>query len=117
MKIVMFLFANLLRKDFIVYKHRFNLHEKVQVHHIIPLEWKKHSSLLEHEYDIDAGYNLIFMPSKIGKKSINTVRRVHDGGHPKYNLHIIELLDKNEDPFEINKIIRKKILNNEEIPW
>ena len=113
----MFLFANLLRKDFIVYKHRFNLHEKVQVHHIIPLEWKKHSSLLEHEYDIDAGYNLIFMPSKIGKKSINTVRRVHDGGHPKYNLHIKELLDKNEDPFEINKIVRKKILNNEEIPW
>lgn len=117
MKIVMFLFANLLRKDFIVYKHRFNLHEKVQIHHIIPLEWKKHSSLLEHEYDIDAGYNLIFMPSKMGKNSINTVRRVHDGGHPKYNLHIKELLDKNEDPFQINKNIRKKILNNQEIPW
>lgn len=117
MKIVMFLFANLLRKDFIFYKHRFNLHEKVQIHHIIPLEWKKHSSLLKHEYDIDAGYNLIFMPSKIGEKTINTVRRVHDGGHPKYNLYTKDLLDNEEDPFQINKNIRKKILNNQEIPW
>ena len=113
----MFLFANLLRKDFIMYKNRFNLQEQVQIHHIIPLEWKKHSSLLNHNYDIDAGYNLIFMPSKKGKKSINTVRRIHDGGHPKYNKYIQELLDNKENPFKINKIIRKKIINNEEFPW
>lgn len=117
MKIIMFLFANFLRRDFIIYKHRFNLHEKVQVHHIIPLEWKTHINIINSQYDIDSGYNLILMPTKMGKLTINTSRRIHDGGHPKYNKYVYSLLDKNEDPFEINKILRKKIINDEEIPW
>lgn len=78
MKIITILFSNFLRKDFINYKYRFNLQEKVQIHHIIPLQWKSHANLILNEYDIDAGYNLIFMPSKFGGKTINTTR-VHDG--------------------------------------
>lgn len=117
MKIIMFLFANLLRKDFIMYKCRFNLQEKVQVHHIIPLEWRNHENIIRNEYDIDSGYNLILMPTKIGIKTVNTVRRVHDGGHPNYNKYICSMLDENKDPFEINKFLRKKIINGEEFPW
>lgn len=117
MKIIMILFANLLRRDFIIYKHRFNLHEKVQVHHIIPMELKTHSNIIKNNYDIDSGYNLIFMPTKRGKLTINTSRRIHDGGHTNYNKYVYSLLNENEDPFEINKVLRKKIINNEQIPW
>jgi len=117
MKIILFLFANLLRRDFIIYKHRFNLHEKVQVHHIIPLEWKTHPNIIKSNYDIDSGCNLIFMPTKKGKLTINTSRRIHDGGHPRYNKYIYSLLNKNEDPYRINKILREKITSGKEIYW
>lgn len=116
MKIIMFIFANLLRHDFINYKHRFNLNEKVQVHHIIPLEFKTHQNIIKNNYDIDSGYNLIFMPTKRGKLTINTIRRIHDGGHPQYNKYIYCLLDE-KDPFEINKVLRRKIINGEKFPW
>ena len=117
MKIIMLLFTNLLRRDFIYYKHRFNLHEQIQVHHIIPLEWKKHRNIIKNNYNIDAGYNLIFMPTKYGKKYLNTIRRIHDGGHSEYNKYVYNLLNEIHDPFEINKLLRNKIINNEEIPW
>lgn len=56
------------------------------------------------------------MPTKRGKLTINTSRRIHDGGHPRYNKYVYSLLNENEDPFEINKFLRKKIINGEEIP-
>ncbi len=117
MKVLILLFANLFRSDFIRYKHRFGLQEKVQIHHIIPLEWKRHKNLIKNDYNINEGYNLIFLPSKKGKESIDTIRRIHDGGHPEYNKYVYNLLQTEENPFEISKILRNKLINNKEIPW
>ena len=109
------LFASLLRSDFIYYKHRFNLHELVQVHHIIPQEWKNHDCLLN--YDIHSGYNLIFMPTNKGKDILFTKRRIHDGGHLMYNKYIKMRLDSGDDPFILTEEIRKKIITGEDIAW
>lgn len=117
MKVLLLLFANLFRSDFIRYKHRFGLQEQIQIHHIIPLEWKRHKNLIKNGYNINGGYNLIFMPSTNGKKNIATIRRIHDGGHPEYNKYVYDLLQSETNPFEINKILRNKLINNEEIPW
>jgi hypothetical protein len=57
------------------------------------------------------------MPSTNGKKNIATIRRIHDGGHPEYNKYVYDLLQSETNPFEINKILRNKLINNEEIPW
>lgn len=108
-------FFSLLRCDFIKYKYRYNLRGLVQVHHIIPLEWKTHKNLFD--YDIDKGYNLILMPTKEGKKILNTNRRIHDGGHLEYNKYIYQLLESGECPYSISNKMRKKIINNEEILW
>ena len=56
------------------------------------------------------------MPSTNRKKNITTIRRIHDGGHPEYNKYVYDLLQSEINPFEINKILRDKLTNNEEIP-
>ena len=70
------LFLSLRKKDFIIYKYRYNLQGYVHVHHIIPLEWR--SKAIIKGYDVDMGYNLMFMPNKLGKTKINTIRRNHE---------------------------------------
>lgn len=114
MKYVM-LFLSLLRCDFIKYRNRYNLQGLVQIHHIIPQEWKNHHNLLD--YDIYSGYNLIFMPTNKGKEILFTNRRIHDGGHPMYNKYIKMRLDSGEDPYILTKEMRNKIINGEDFPW
>lgn len=109
------IFTSLLRKDFIKIKHRYSLHGKVQVHHIIPLEWKSHANL--KDYNIDAGYNLMFLPTKRGKIEINTIRRIHDGGHSKYNKFVKEQLDLEVDPYYLSYTLRDKLIHDGEVPW
>jgi len=108
------LFLNLRKKDFINYKNRYNLQDYVHVHHIIPLEWRSKANL--KGYDVDLGYNLIFMPNKLGKNKINTIRRNHEGGHMKYNKYINERLEQ-ECPFDISREIRYNLMNNVDLPW
>jgi hypothetical protein len=108
------LFLNLRKKDFVSYKYRFQLQEYVHIHHIIPLEWRSKANL--KGYNVDMGYNLMFMPNKIGKTKINTVRRNHEGGHMKYNKYINERLE-HECPFEIRQSVRHCLSNGLEIPW
>ncbi len=107
--------SSLVKRDFISIKYRYNLQGLVQVHHIIPLEWRNHSNLLD--YDVHSGYNLIFLPTKKGKEVINTIRRIHDGGHHKYNIFVKEKLDLGYDPYELCYLLREKFIQNEEIPW
>lgn len=111
----MLIFCNLIKKDFIDTKIRFNLQHLVQVHHVIPLQWKSHANL--KDYDVYSGYNLMFLPTKHGKQTLNTHRKIHEGGHPRYNLFIKEQLDIGKDPFQISNEMREKISNNEIIPW
>jgi len=111
----MLFLLNLLRAHFIKTKYKFNLEDLVQVHHIIPLEHRYHPNL--DNYDINAGYNLMLMPTKKGKQLINTTRRIHEGGHQKYNKHVKHYLDLNCDPYEISYILRLQLMNDEDIPW
>lgn len=111
----MLLFVNLLKRDFIEYKYRFNLQELVQVHHIIPLQWADHVNL--KDYNIYSGYNLMILPTKKGKNILNTTRRIHEGGHIRYNKYIKEQLDLECDPYKLAYKMRLSITKNEEIPW
>lgn len=111
----MLLFMNLLKRDFIEYKYRFNLQELVQVHHIIPLQWKSHANL--KDYDIYSGSNLMFLPTKKGKIILNTTRKIHEGGHMHYNLYIKEKLDLGYNPYELAHETRLDIIKNKDIPW
>lgn len=111
---ILFLFTNLRKKDFIRYKYRYNLEDCVHVHHIIPLQWKSKANI--NGYDVDMGYNMMFMPNKMGKTKLNTIRRNHEGGHMKYNKYISERLE-HECPFEIRQSVRHCLSNGLEIPW
>lgn len=111
----MIIFSGLFRKDFVNIRNRFSLQETVQIHHIIPLEWKNHKKLIN--YNINEGYNLIFLPNKKGKEILNTNRRIHDGGHPNYNKYVLERLNEIKDPHELSLELRLSLINNEEIPW
>ena len=102
------------KKDFVRYKYRYNLQDYVHIHHIIPLEWRCKANI--KDYDVDMGYNLMFMPNKLGKTKINTLRRNHEGGHMLYNKYIEERLE-HECPFEIMHDVRKMLINNKDIPW
>ena len=111
----MLLFVNLLKRDFIEYKYRFNLQKLVQVHHIISLQWKNHINL--KDYNVYSWNNLIFLSTKKGKNILNTTRRIHEGGHIKYNEYIKKQLDLEHDPYELAYKMRLSIIRNEEIPW
>tara|TARA_B110000971_G_scaffold207274_1_gene231340 strand:- start:4215 stop:4454 length:240 start_codon:yes stop_codon:yes gene_type:complete len=78
------------------------------------MEWKTKARL--KGYDVDMGYNMMFMPNKLGKTKIITERRNHEGGHMKYNKYISERLE-HECPFEISNVVRRDLMNNMNIPW
>tara|TARA_B100001741_G_scaffold264904_1_gene230117 strand:+ start:51 stop:407 length:357 start_codon:yes stop_codon:yes gene_type:complete len=118
MNLILFmLFTNLFRGHFVKTRDKFNLQELVQIHHIIPREWKNHKNIKNYNYNINAGYNLIFMPNKYGITKLNTKRKIHDGGHPDYNLYVLSKLNQIEDPFQLSKELRFNLTNNVDIPW
>lgn len=47
-------------------RKRWGLLEKVEVHHVIPRQLRSHEALLEHGYEVEEGYNLMFLPAKEG---------------------------------------------------
>ena len=77
---------------------RKHLQEKVQIHHVIPRQFKSHPTLLMNQFDVEDGYNLIFLP--VGEEVLNTRRPVHFGGHPAYNefcrLHLNDCHSQND---------------------
>ena len=79
----------------------------VQDHHVIPKQWKNHSSVLRFGLDINSSDNLIFMPTAYGKYKFNIrpERYTHDGGHYKYNIYIQEMLNS-MDGIECDKCFR-----------
>lgn len=121
---IFILFSTLFRRDFITKRNQYDLNNLVQVHHIIPMQWKNHANLKfikDDEliyYDVKKGYNLILLPTKSGKKKLKTKRRIHDGSHNYYNTYVKELLDSDIDPFDIMLFLRYSLMNNnEDIPW
>ena len=106
-------------------KIKFGLHKYVQIHHIIPRQFKNHPLL--KGFDVEDGQNFIFMPTEIGKQKINTVRLNHEGGHNQYNKfvgHHIENIYRNspvhcreEEVLKLVISLRKNLTTTSNIPW
>lgn len=64
----------------------------VVTHHIIPRSLQKHVP----DYDVDATYNLMLMPTAKGMLDLNLnpgrFQYAHEGGHPSYNRMMQDLL-------------------------
>ena len=85
------LFATLTRSDFYDNKKRYSITPYVQIHHILPRQFRNHPCL--RDFEIDQGSNLMLMPNRAGKMHLKTTRPVHDGGHDAYNREIGKQLD------------------------
>lgn len=90
------LFSGLSRNDFYNTRDKRNLKKLVEVHHIIPREFTYHPTVLFSEYDIENGYNLMFLPTRKGCSILNIHfnRPIHCNGHIKYNRHVALILDE-----------------------
>ncbi len=77
-------------------KLRFGLTELVQIHHIVPREFRKHDLVREVSpiWQMERGENFMFMPSKKGMLTLNTRRFCHEGGHPAYNDYVLSQLNR-----------------------
>tara|TARA_Y100000741_G_C17970532_1_gene443658 strand:+ start:96 stop:464 length:369 start_codon:yes stop_codon:yes gene_type:complete len=75
-------------------RKRFNMNGLVEIHHVVPKQFKTHPTLLREKYNVEEDYNLIFLPSEKGTHSLNLRSRpVHSGGHLEYNLFVKKHLD------------------------
>lgn len=102
-------------------KSRFNLHNLVETHHLIPKQWKKHPILSKYGYDISENYNLIFLPTPLGLKYLNTNRLLHTGGHTPYNKYVkynLDLIDTIDQLDEFRIYLQYSMKGNpDKIPW
>lgn len=107
-----------------LFKIRWGLFNKVQDHHVIPKHLKYHPVLLKLQFDINSSKNLIMMPTDIGMKTFQNIRKdrlVHKSGHVKYNRFVKNLLDgiKSEEEFNtIHEFLKHNCrFNTDNIPW
>lgn len=120
------LFSGKPKNYFKNYKNRFNLNELVELHHIIPRQFKKHPAILLSKYEIENGYNFIYLPTYKGSKVLNLHhdRPLHVNGHANYNSYICFVLDNmykdeiiNENNMcEFNIFLREN-MRHLNIPW
>lgn len=106
-----------MRLNFRRAKKRYNLCGKVQVHHIIPLQHRHHTSL--ENFDIDGRSNLMFLP--IRQDTFNTQKRVHEGGHLNYNRYVLDrlnALDSEKNAHFLCQELRYRIrIGDKTLPW
>ena len=120
------LFSGLSRSNFKSIKKRYKLGDKVQIHHIIPREFKYHPVISFSEYEIENGYNMMFLPTYKGleKLKLHSDRPIHESGHTKYNSYVGSILDKMlkdekyyEDDMCLLNIHLKENMRHLNIPW
>ena len=100
-------------------RHKRGLDDLVQIHHIIPREFRHHPTIIESGYDIEDGYNLVFLPTRIGVNALNLHidRPIHYGGHLLYNRYVGACLDEmfardktnGEDLCQFNRELRQNM--------
>lgn len=66
-----------------------------EIHHVVPKQFATHPRIVEEEYDVEASYNLVPLPSKLATHHIRLrpSRNIHTGGHPMYNTFVRHRLD------------------------
>ena len=101
------------------YKNRFKLKNTVQIHHIIPRQYKSHHAILSSDYCIEENLNLMMLPS--APNLLNTSRLLHNGGHAKYNEYIQTKLDTFSSIDEIlnfKNTLKQQIRKGDQtLPW
>ena len=113
--------AGIKRAQFISMRNRIGWQDKVQIHHIIPKEFRTHPALLD--FDINDGQNFMFLPTLLGRASLFTFRPNHDGGHPAYNRYVGTLLDqlnltKSEGELDVLiRRLRQSLRHEPDVPW
>ena len=107
-------------------KHRFSISPLVQIHHIIPRQFRNHPVVVD--FNMEDGANYMFMPNVLGKQLINTCRPNHQGGHEAYNRYVqrrLEHIYYTKDPIEhlysvqnLSSYLRNQLCNGwKDIPW
>ena len=86
-------FHGLTRGAFKHARHKFDIVDSTNVHHIIPRQWRDHAVIRSCDFNIHGGQNLMLMPTRLGKQRLITTRPCHEGGHMAYNLYVRERLD------------------------
>ena len=123
------LFYNIHKSSFRNIRIKKNLTGLIEIHHIIPRQFKRHPTILFSNYDIENGYNLILLPNKKGEKLLNIHydRPIHNNGHIQYNNYVKKRLDyifndRNREEnieqimCELNIELRQN-MRHLEIPW
>ena len=80
-------------------RKRWSLHGLVDVHHIIPKQFKGHPTVRKYGYNVEADYNFMFCVTKRGVQHLNIrdSRPIHDIQHGMYNLFVKQQLDSSTD--------------------
>lgn len=102
------------------YKRRFDLGHSCQIHHIIPRQAFGVRRHLLDGVDIEARANVMLMPSRV-EHPFCTRRPLHDGGHMKYNEHVVRRLSAcrtAEDIAALQTELRHRLRRGDStLPW
>ena len=62
---------------------------------MIPREFREHPTIKGFGYDMNAGDNVVLLPTRLGKHIlyVREDRLVHTGSHPAYNVYVGRMLD------------------------
>ena len=71
---------------------RFDFQGRVDIHHVIPREYKCHAVIKRENYDVEEAYNLVLLPNLAGA-NIATRRPIHNERHANYNTYVGNSLD------------------------
>lgn len=123
--VILFPMKGITKQHFKKIRTKFDLQGMVQIHHIIPRQFRNHPVL--KGFDMESGLNLIFMPTELGKQHLNTMRPTHSGGHSQYNKFVgrqIENIYRNhpmdsreEEVLSLVRSLKKNLTTYSDIPW
>ena len=87
-------YGSMARKAFKVRKGLYNK-GLVEDHHVIPRQHAKHPTIKRFDYDMNAGSNLVMLPTERGKEvlRLREGRLVHVGKHAGYNRYVGNILN------------------------
>jgi len=103
-----------------------NLQGLIDIHHIIPRQLRNHPTIVLSKYNIENGYNFMFLPTNVGvdKLNIHKNRPIHIRGHPRYNSYVASVLDqmfleKQTSEYNMCKLNKKlrQSMRHLDIPW
>ena len=120
------LFSGLTKNNFYKIRDNRDLKGLVSVHHIVPRQFKNHPVIKLSKYEIENGYNLMFLPTDkaFDKLILHKDRPFHSSGHYKYNKYVEEILDDMLFDGKINQynlcelnLKLKKSMRHLDCPW